>query len=593
MSTSAATPALSAAPVKGRSRAPPRRGRAAFGRLCSRISLPAPGGPHLPSSGRNGFAPPSRTNAAVGSGAPAASLTGEDDQATFSNPFTRGLGNVKPVSSPSTNPASASASGFHFGSFPLESFKPDVASNALPLFRPRNGSLVARAQADDGSEGKKDTKDDTEASSDGDSDSDEEYTDTPGTSKGSSGGKSGDDPDVVSKKATEEDDSKPKKPKESLDVRSRAFFENRPELASAVVRFSETAEMLCLLTAGGVRVAQLSGALSGKERLLVGTGGSQKRSVDFVAAVGSNPLPSATSISLGKIGSFADGALIAAVGVHALVRRVLGGTNNVVSVPAGAAPVAEESVQFADVVSRVRARAALLADVKKDLATSRVAAEIAAKAAMAQAAKGNVVAGEGNVGVVSDDNLNVSSPTVVAARLEAKLARESAEATARHRDIEVSAANARAAAAEEMAQAARARAQEAEDMLQRRRQADSAREEWQTETEVRTINTTRSTRGGKGNWDTTPYNAYDANGNDVYGNESNSYTGNNAGNGAYEQPQHPQQLGPPSSNSYQDAVDAETVALREEVARLRRQASAEEEECQFENGYEGHEDECQ
>jgi hypothetical protein len=43
-------------------------------------------------------------------------------------------------------------------------------------------------------------------------------------------------------------------------------------------------------------------------------------------------------------------------------------------------------------------------------------------------------------------------------------------------------------------------------------------------------------------------------------------------------------------------VDAETLALREEVARLRRAAAVEaEDECGFEDGYEGGQpfDECQ
>jgi hypothetical protein len=42
-------------------------------------------------------------------------------------------------------------------------------------------------------------------------------------------------------------------------------------------------------------------------------------------------------------------------------------------------------------------------------------------------------------------------------------------------------------------------------------------------------------------------------------------------------------------------VDAETLALREEVERLRRAAAEETEECGFEDGYEGGQpfDECQ
>ena len=134
-------------------------------------------------------------------------------------------------------------------------------------------------------------------------------------------------------------------------------------------------------------------------------------------------------------------------------------------------------------------------------------------------------------------------------------------------------------------------------MLARRAEMDR-RDEWQTETEVRTINTTRSTRGGSG---FASRQAYDASGayagnRDAYGSTTTS-RGSRSDQNALNAPD------PARSMSMSDlvmdasaAVDAETLALREEVARLRRAAAAEaEDECEFEDGYEGGQpfDECQ
>ena len=131
-----------------------------------------------------------------------------------------------------------------------------------------------------------------------------------------------------------------------------------------------------------------------------------------------------------------------------------------------------------------------------------------------------------------------------------------------------------------MARAARTRCADAEALLKRRQEGDRAQQktdEWQTETEVRTINTTRSTRGGKvqGSWDDrygAPSDAFDA----AYNNsQSNGAWHNEQQQPPPQQPQQPpqqNQLGPSSSVTYQDAVDAETLSLREEVARLRRMA---------------------
>lgn len=599
MSASASAPALGAAPATGRRRVPPHRNRAASGRRWNRPAPPAPGTSHLPERGRNCTPPTAALSGASSAGAPA----GDDDLATFSKNVARGQRTLaralrdEAPASPSTNPAHASASGFHFASFPLEAFRlsSEVASNAIPFRVNRNATrAVARAQAaKDGPEGGKGAGDDAEGgASDGADGSDDDVTDDdPGTSKGSSGGNAGDDPGAPGpKKTTGEDDEdkkkkEPKKPKESAEQRRRAFFARKPELAASVVRFTETAEMLCLLTAGGVKVAQLT--LRGKERLLQRTGGpnasggagaaSAKSNVRFTKAVSTTVphVPSPSALSLGRIGSFADASLVAVVGVHALVRRIVGSqNNNVVTMPnryASPPPPdarANESVQFADVVSRVRARAALLADIKKDLAASRVEAGIAVKAAATLDVQG--------VGA----NGQAVSPTAVAARLEAKLAREAAEASARQREIEVSAANARAVAAEEMARAARTRCADAEALLKRRQEGDRAQQktdEWQTETEVRTINTTRSTRGGKvqGSWDDrygAPSDAFDA----AYNNsQSNGAWHNEQQQPPPQPPQQPpqqNQLGPSSSVTYQDAVDAETLSLREEVARLRRMA---------------------
>ena len=610
MSTSAAAfLAPSAAAVSYRRRAGARPGGAAFGRRLSRPAAPAPPGRHLTERGRK-TAP--RENAAVVSGAGSAVPTGDDEPSTFPKPPFRGwhtlaraTGNAEPASTPSSS-APAAASGFHFGSFPLEAFPDTFASNAIPLFRARNGSLVVRAKtADDGADAGKEPGEDVENASDGDSDSDDDAYDVPDTTRGSSGG-SGDPAPGVPKQSdeNEEDDSDSDRGEEKKKAR-RAFFASRPELARSVVAFSETAEMLCLLTAGGVRVAQLT--RSARERR-VGLAAGPKRSVDFVAAVAASaPAPPPSALSLGRVGSVADGALVAAVGVHVMIKRLVG-RNNVVSlgVPAfgnaAAAPAGDEAAQFTDVVSRVRARAALLADVKKDLASSRLRAEIAAKAA-ARAATPGAATLTGAAPSTADDTSaearDVSaSPSLSAARLEARLAREAAEATARHREIEVSAANARAAAAEEMAQAARARAAEAEAMLARRDEMNR-RDEWQTETEVRTINTTRSTRGGSA-YDPRRQ-AYDSANWDARGGAPGAPPGErNRDWNALNLPD-PARATPVSdlvmddSRAVSAAVDAETLALREEVERLRRAANEETEECGFEDGYEGGPpfDECQ
>ena len=547
------------------------------------------------------------------SGAGSAVPTGDDEPSTFPKPSSRGwhtlaraLGNAEPASTPSSSaPAAASASGFHFGSFPLEAFPDTFASNAIPFFRARNGGVVARAKtADDGADARKEPEEDVEDASDGDSDSDDDAYDIPGTTRGSSGDSGDPAPGVPKKAAGEADDSDgdTKRKKER-----RAFFASRPELARSVVTFSETAEMLCLLTAGGVRVAQLT--QSARERVEAQKpAAGPKRSVDFVAAVAAPaPAPAPSALSLGRVGSVADGALVAAVGVHVMIKRLVG-RNNVVSlgVPAfgnaAAAPAGDEAAQFTDVVSRVRARAALLADVKKDLASSRLRAEIAAKAA-ARAATPGAATLTGAAPSTADDTSaearDVSaSPSLSAARLEARLAREAAEATARHREIEVSAANARAAAAEEMAQAARARAAEAEAMLARRDEMNR-RDEWQTETEVRTINTTRSTRGGSA-YDPRRQ-AYDSANWDARGGAPGAPPGErNRDWNALNLPD-PARATPVSdlvmddSRAVSAAVDAETLALREEVERLRRAANEETEECGFEDGYEGGPpfDECQ
>ena len=542
------------------------------------------------------------------SGAGSAVPTGDDEPSTFPKPSFRGLhtlartlGNAEPASTPSSSaPAAASAYGFHFGSFPLEAFPDTFASNVIPLFRARKGGVVARARAaDDGADAKKERSgEDVEDASDGDSDSDDDAYDIPDTTRGSSGD-SGDPAPGRPKKANEESEEDDSEGGVSLkkEKERRAFFKSRPELARSVVTFSETAEMLCLLTAGGVRVAQLT-QMGRERRLPFQAAAGPKRSVAFVAAAAAPAPAPPSALSLGRVGSVADGALVAAVGVHVMLRRLMG-RNTVVPLGNVAPALAgDDAAQFADVVSRVRARAALLADVKKDLASSRLQAEIAAKAAARAASQGAVTPTqtqtqtEPAAAAASGDAS--ASPSLAAARLEARLAREAAEATARHREVEVSAANARAAAAEEMAQAARARAAEAEAMLSRRDEMDR-REEWQTETEVRTINTTRSTRGGSG-W----------NRDRVYGVSDPSRADRSD---ASARNRNAAALNPPDfdrsipvtdlvmddSRAVSAAVDAETLALREEVERLRRAAAEETEECGFEDGYEGGQpfDECQ
>ena len=542
------------------------------------------------------------------SGAGSAVPTGDDEPSTFPKPSFRGLhtlartlGNAEPASTPSSSaPAAASAYGFHFGSFPLEAFPDTFASNVIPLFRARKGGVVARARAaDDGADAKKERSgEDVEDASDGDSDSDDDAYDIPDTTRGSSGD-SGDPAPGRPKKATGEEDDSERGVSLKKEKERRAFFKSRPELARSVVTFSETAEMLCLLTAGGVRVAQLT-QMGRERRLPFQAAAGPKRSVAFVAAAAAPAPAPPSALSLGRVGSVADGALVAAVGVHVMLRRLMGRNNVVPLGNVAPAPAGDDAAQFADVVSRVRARAALLADVKKDLASSRLQAEIAAKAAARAASQGAVTPTQTQTQTQTEPAAAAASgdasasPSLAAARLEARLAREAAEATARHREVEVSAANARAAAAEEMAQAARARAAEAEAMLSRRDEMDR-REEWQTETEVRTINTTRSTRGGSG-W----------NRDRVYGVSDPSRADRSD---ASARNRNAAALNPPDfdrsipvtdlvmddSRAVSAAVDAETLALREEVERLRRAAAEETEECGFEDGYEGGQpfDECQ
>jgi hypothetical protein len=281
-----------------------------------------------------------------------------------------------------------------------------------------------------------------------------------------------------------------------------------------------------------------------------------------------------------------------------MLRRLVGRNNVVPLGNVAPAPAGDDAAQFADVVSRVRARAALLADVKKDLASSRLQAEIAAKAAARAASQGAVTPTQTHtqtepVAAAASGDAS-ASPSLEAARLEARLAREAAEATARHREVEVSAANARAAAAEEMAQAARARAAEAEAMLSHRDEMDR-REEWQTETEVRTINTTRSTRGGSA-WNRDR--AYGVS--DPSRADRSDASARNRNAAALNPPDFDRSipvtdLVMDDSRAVSAAVDAETLALREEVERLRRAAAEETEECGFEDGYEGGQpfDECQ
>jgi len=603
MSASAAAfPAPSAATVSYRRHAGARPGGAAFGRRWNRPAAPAPPGRHRTERVRKTAL---RENAAVVSGAGSAVPTGDDEPSTFPKPSFRGLhtlartlGNAEPASTPhSSAPAAASAYGFHFGSFPLEAFPDTIASNVIPLFRARKGGVVARARAaDDGADAKKERSgEDVEDASEGDSDSDDDAYDIPGTTRGSSGD-SGDPAPGRPKKATGEEDDSERGEKRRKEKERRAFFKSRPELARSVVTFSETAEMLCLLTAGGVRVAQLT--QMGRERHLQAAA-RPKRSVAFVAAAAAPAPAPPSALSLGRVGSVADGALVAAVGVHVMLRRLVGRNNVVPLGNVAPAPAGDDAAQFADVVSRVRARAALLADVKKDLASSRLQAEIAAKAAARAASQGAVTPTQTQtqtepVAAAASGDAS-ASPSLEAARLEARLAREAAEATARHREVEVSAANARAAAAEEMAQAARARAAEAEAMLSHRDEMDR-REEWQTETEVRTINTTRSTRGGSA-WNRDR--AYGVSDPRVRADRSDA-SARNRNAAALNPPDFDRSipvtdLVMDDSRAVSAAVDAETLALREEVERLRRAAAEETEECGFEDGYEGGQpfDECQ
>ena len=380
------------------------------------------------------------------SGAGSAVPTGDDEPSTFPKPSFRGLhtlartlGNAEPASTPSSSaPAAASAYGFHFGSFPLEAFPDTFASNVIPLFRARKGGVVARARAaDDGADAKKERSgEDVEDASDGDSDSDDDAYDIPDTTRGSSGD-SGDPAPGRPKKATGEEDDSERGVSLKKEKERRAFFKSRPELARSVVTFSETAEMLCLLTAGGVRVAQLT-QMGRERRLPFQAAAGPKRSVAFVAAAAA-PAPARPPRIARQGGERrrrrARRRRRRARHAQAARRKEQRRASRERRPGAGG----DDAAQFADVVSRVRARAALLADVKKDLASSRLQAEIAAKAAARAASQGAVTPTqtqtqtEPAAAAASGDAS--ASPSLAAARLEARR-RWSGGATARHREAE-------------------------------------------------------------------------------------------------------------------------------------------------------------
>ena len=171
-------------------------------------------------------------------------------------------------------------------------------------------------------------------------------------------------------------------------------------------------------------VAQLT-QMGRERRLPFQAAAGPKRSVAFVAAPRRRRVPSA--LSLGRVGSAADGALVAAVGVHVMLRRLMGRNNVVPLGNVAPAPAGDDAAQFADVGGRVRARAAPLAYVGKDprrRACRRRSSPAAARRESGRHPNTDTDTDRARRGGLGDAS---ASPSLAAARPEARLAREAAE----------------------------------------------------------------------------------------------------------------------------------------------------------------------
>ena len=502
-------------------RARPARGN--FGRLISDMS---------PST----LAPHNGENAALGAGAAGGGVSFPADDAASSELSDRGrrtlaraLGNVETPSG---------SLGLHFSSHPLDhAGKVDAAASAPAALRPRQSNVVARAKGDDKP---RDASKDLAATN---PESQTEHPDPVAAADPADENAASDEADAAEKDhpdapepaaaaaaaaAADDDDDAPAAAS-SVVAATSAASSDRGALRAIV----DNAEVLCLVAAGGVKAAQIRARLAASPR-------ASSRDARFVTSRASAAPPPALPAYADWV---ADGALFGAMAVGAILRRT-GVINNVVPtrrasasfVSAATTTVAAAAAegQLTDVVERVRARAARLAEVKKTLADSRSdlkrAAEAATAATAAAKAKAEAEAAEAKAAKAATATIGTSGPSVVAE------------------------ADARAAAAQEMAEAARRRATMfGEEQSKTRYFAET--QEWSEETAV--TRTVRSTRAGSG----PPPPLGSATDASAFGRE----------------------LAPPRERTTMDAftgsmeameVDQEMIDLRAEVERLRAAAEA-------------------
>jgi len=372
--------ARSRGPAFASRRARPARGN--FGRLISDMS---------PST----LAPNTVENAAVGAGAGGGGLSSPADDAASSELSDRGrrtlaraLGNVETPSG---------ALGLHFSSHPLDhAGKVDAAASAPAAFRPRQSNVVARAKGDDKP---RDASKDLAATN---PESRAENPDPVAPANPTDGDENAPEEEDAEEDAPEEDapDSAAADDDDASASSSSASSSSGPAPAASKNRDAlravvDNAEVLCLVAAGGVKAAQMRARLTASPRDFASSSTSR-----LVAARASAPPPPSLPAHADVI---ADGALFGVMAVGAVLRRA-GVINNVVpkrvaSRRRGVEHVvdvvdAEAETQLTDVVERVRARAARLAEVKKTLADSRSDLKRAAEAATAATAAAKAKAAE-------------------------------------------------------------------------------------------------------------------------------------------------------------------------------------------------------
>ena len=390
--------ARSRGPAFASRRARPARGN--FGRLISDMS---------PST----LTPNTVENAAVGAGAGGGGLSSPADDAASSELSDRGrrtlaraLGNVETPSG---------ALGLHFSSHPLDhAGKVDAAASAPAAFRPRQSNVVARAKGDDKP---RDASKDLAATN---PESRAENPDPVAPANPTDGDENApeeedaeeDAPDSAAA-ADDDDASASSSSASSSSGPAPAASKNRDALRAVV----DNAEVLCLVAAGGVKAAQMRARLSASPRDLASSSRSR-----LVAARASAPPPPSLPAHADMI---ADGALFGVMAVGAVLRRA-GVINNVVPKRVASRRRGVENVvvdadadaegQLTDVVERVRARAARLAEVKKTLADSRSDLKRAAEAAEAATAAAKAKAAEAKAAEAkaATEAATAAGPSIVA-----------------------------------------------------------------------------------------------------------------------------------------------------------------------------------